>query len=618
MPSKVGAMPHPSGRKESHGRKGRRNQGITMEDLKKQTAKRLAQEQNRQNRQSTNPSQGSKKKGAHQLKATKGESIRGKQPNGLDLNNSNPSMMVKAAYSQGSKGTLRRHNPQKSHAPQDNIHHVGSFREHPKIKVHENYYRETQPVRTLKDNRQFLAQTNKANVAHTNTLPHGLTVTELKEMTRARLASESAKERNGSHPSYQSGGNQRYSVLHRPDDYGSRLKPNRQRFRSHDGFSSRNRVNSSESLSSAPPDVFQHVDPRQMKAYSPRNIIRHSFSNEGYDNASVTSFNSIGSEYIGSDLSGVHTIQTPLNEDASRYSLNQSMSFSSENRAQEVSREDPSRVVTGLFDSSNRRRASTGSPPTLSNLLEDKPLTNAFFNEHNSGAQNLGLFHYVGKKSAPSSRGASPTSLLQSNQSDIWGDIFSRSESLTMASTLTQSFDSSGTNDNGGFIPTHNSRSFLRQNSLGGTVPNSVAESVLDPSPPKNERSTQNNLAKNSQLFSEPLRNTASWNKTNLTDNVGGDQLVMSRLGNDLNSYLKLQSGKDTDLTSFRSLSSDLPLANGALERQDGPSLLPRSFEAHANVQNDLRTQGIYAEMNSSHNMPPQREDFVQKNGVLK
>ena len=432
-------------------------------------------------------------------------------------------------------------------------------------------------------------------------------------MTRARLATESNVEIAGNHQSLKSGGNQRYSVRIRSDEYGNRLKPTRQRFRSHDGISPRNRINSSESLSSAPPDVVHYGDPRQLNSFSPRNPIRKSYSHEGHDNVSVTSFNSIGSEYI-SDMSGVHTIQSSLNEDASRYSLNQTLSFSSENRANEVPREETSRGGTALFDSSNRRRALTASPPTLSNLLEDKPLTNAFLNQNKSGSQGLGLFHYVGQTSAPSSRGPSPTSLqLQSDQSDIWGDIFGRPESITMAPTLTQSFESLETKNGNGSLPT---RAFRRQASLGGMVPNSVAESVLDPSPPQHQGSTHSELLSSSQLFGGPLRSAASWGNTDMTDKVGGDQLVMSQLGNDLNSFLRLQSGERSDFASFRPLSQsdDLPLAQGALDRLDGPSLFSPSFEARAQ---GIQISNNGADVNSSHNIPVNQKDFVQERGML-
>jgi len=591
-----------------------------MEDLKKQTAKRLAQEQNRQNRQTLNPSQG-KKKGPQQVTGRKGEDlpvIRVKQHKGLGSNE--PTAMANEVHGQGSQRAFRKLHSNKIHAPHDSIHQAGSFRQHPKIKVHENYYREP-PVPVLKVRRQvFAAPTHKPTVGHTNTLPHGLTVTELKEMTRARLATESSVEIAGNHQSLKTGGNQRYSVRIRSDEYGHRLKPTRQRFRSHDGISPRNRINSSESLSSAPPDVVHYGDPRQRNSFSPRNPIRKSYSHEGHDNVSVTSFNSIGSEYM-SDMSGVHTIQSSLNEDASRYSLNQTLSFSSENRANEVPREETSKGGIALFDSSNRRRALTASPPTLSNLLEDKPLTNAFLNQNESGAQGLGLFHYVGQKSDSSSRGPSPTTLqLQSDQSDIWGDIFGRPESITVAPTLTQSFESLETKNDNGSLPT---RAFIRQNSLGGMVPNSVAESVLDPSPPQHQGSTHSKLL-GSQLFGGPLRSAVSWGSTDMTDKVGGDQLVMSQLGNDLNSFLRLQSGEKSHFTSFRSLSQseDLPLAQGALERLDGPSLFSPSFEDSDKVQNVVRAQDIQishngADVNSSHNIPVNQKDFVQERGIL-
>ena len=101
-----------------------------------------------------------------------------------------------------------------------------------------------------------------------------------------------------------------------------------------------------------------------------------------------------------------------------------------------------------------------------------------------------------------------------------------------------------------------------------------------------------------------------------MTDKVGGDQLVMSQLGNDLNSFLRLQSGERSDFASFRPLSQsdDLPLAQGALDRLDGPSLFSPSFEARAQ---GIQISNNGADVNSSHNIPVNQKDFVQERGML-
>ena len=435
--------------------------------------------------------------------------------------------------------------------------------------MHENYYR-PQPSQAVNSHRQLYGgPTHKPTVGHVNTLPHGLTVTELKEMTRARLASESAMEKNGAHqpPVHNQ---QHYPARSVPDEYGQRVNSTRPRFRSHDTLSSpRHRVNSSDSLSSAPSG-----DARQFSSFTPHNVIRKAYSHEAYDNISVASFNSIGSEYIASDVSGGHTIHSSLNEDASRYSLNQSNSFTSEARSSDVAGVGSSKSVKALFDSSTRRRASTASPPALSHLLEDKPLTSCFLSDKPVSHSLGGIFPDVRQSSSPSSRGGSPLSHLQSTNTDIWGDIFGRPESISAVPTLTQSGESSEIHD---FAPT---QEVQREASLGGLVPNAVAESVLNPFPINHQGSfdAQRIPINNSG----PLRSVASWDETekNMTDKFGGDHFVMSQLGNDLSSILQLNSNDDAKFSSFRSLSNSDD--HEIMDRQNGPSLMSQSFENNA------------------------------------
>lgn len=577
-----------------------------MEDLKKQTAKRLSQEQNKQNRQIQSPSHGNKK-GNSQLKGLTGENLpilRVNHHRGLGMYDS---ASATQSVPQGTQGPFRKHQPQMSHNTSAHFHQGHVRQHHPKIKVHENYYRPQQSQAVNSHRQLYGGPPHKPTVGHVNTLPHGLTVTELKEMTRARLASESAMEKNAVHQPPVHNQQQHYPARSVPDEYEHGMNATRPRFRSHDTLHSpRHRVNSSDSFSSAPPG-----DTHRFSSATPHNIIRKAYSHEAHDNISVASFNSIGSEYIASDVSGVHTIHSSVNEDASRYSLNQSNSFTSEARATEGLGAGSSNSVKGLFDSSSRRRASTASPPALSNLLEDKPLASCFLNENEPVSHGLGgIFPHVRQNSAPSSRGGSPLLHLQSNNTDIWGDIFGRPESISLVPTLTHSGESSGSEF-------HDFASIQRESSLGGIVPNAVAESVLDPAPLNHQGSfdAQKSPIHESKVF----QNVGSWDDTenNLTDKVGGDHLVMSQLGNDLSSILQLNSHDGSKFSSFRSLSQSID--HETMDRQNGSSSISPSIGTNAEGRGGPSVQEINPDndVNVSHEMSLHQGGFGDR-GLLK
>lgn len=178
--SRVGAVPQvaPSKQKRQYERRDRRRKGITMEDLKNQTAIRLAKEQ----RQSEVLAFGS---------------------DGPSSSNSNPSQTQASPSQVGSQVEHLAHTPYQ--ATRQEYRHDSSptpmQSQLPVVRSPARYTRDQ-----CVDYRQLSSsgtpsldpstQPTSKNCGKTK-LPHGLTVNELKEMTKARLQAETNRNENG-------------------------------------------------------------------------------------------------------------------------------------------------------------------------------------------------------------------------------------------------------------------------------------------------------------------------------------------------------------------------------------------------------------------------------------
>ena len=238
-------------------------------------------------------------------------------------------------------------------------------------------------------------------------LPHGLTVHELKEMTKARLQSEAAEKSNDFHE-IQAVSRDRVSPL----DFDSGEPPWRDRAMSRDS-SSTGRMNSNHVTSYfqnhqvAPKTVQTQHQPQpqiSLPNYNPTRMVGGSCSpfraarNDTWESTSVLSHNTIYSDNLGSEsasevgsfghqssknrsftypvVQNVQSLDT-ANTPATPFGYKESRSFSNPSPVQ-ASPHRGSGVLGGqpLFNAAvggNRRRAVTLSPNTGS-ILEDRPL----------------------------------------------------------------------------------------------------------------------------------------------------------------------------------------------------------------------------------------------------
>jgi len=364
----------------------------------------------------------------------------------------------------------------------------------------------------------------------TKTYRHGLTVQELKEMTKARLAAEA----NGKQLSDQNSGMQRRPNFNESDVLMNRSLHDvswknemRERVDSYDdSFHSdaaiRQRLNSTETSSSAPPATVwrqkydltnTHQDDSnkysrndatlrmyqvpQQQAGLPHSSslisqdrsalstkrqdltmsIHNSFSNDGFDSNSVHSFSSaVGSDYLGSENSGFPASQRQQKHSSA--SVNRSMSYPVGADSGD-SLESPN-----TFDGTSicgRNNATTLPPPELSHLYENKPLLSdgdliqAYRKLGSISHSHASKLHEV---ESTNSHISSPASVRgEEISNDRYCSIFGQSSSETEP-TITLSADSFCDENNITLCHRNISDGVVSRN---GELPNSVAESVLKP-----------------------------------------------------------------------------------------------------------------------------------------
>lgn len=415
--------------KGSKANRGNRSKGITMEDLKKQTALRLAQENN-----------------DHPLHRDIHLRQQGGQLYPRNLNSNN------YAYSSPDHRQQLQHlPPQEQHylmqqnggylgapgynpmSPQDqNVMPPGIADNH-MVESHQtgNYMpRATQPLQPtsgvgLPPNTMYMPQQQpftsyspdvphhgrSMNRNNTNTvkhkLPHGLTVHELKEMTKARLQSEAIEKSHEYAETQAAVARDRVSPL----DFDSG-EPLRDRAMSRDS-STAGRINNNQvspylqNHQVAPKMVQTQVQPQSQMGFHQSNVLggapspsfRQAARNDTWESTSVASHNStIYSDNLGSESAsdgsfihnsnhrnrsftypaaqGVQSLDT-ANTLAPSYGQKESRSFSNPSPVQ-ASPHRGAGLIGGqsLFNAAvggNRRRAVTLSPNTGS-ILEDRPV----------------------------------------------------------------------------------------------------------------------------------------------------------------------------------------------------------------------------------------------------
>lgn len=367
-------------------------------------------------------------------------------------------------------------------------------------------------------------------------LSHGLTVQELKEMTRARLASEVTDETGSMSPTG-------------PNDDEQH---NRQRVYSHEAVrtdAARSRIDSSDSFRSAPaayaPSSFrqrlyseQSYNNPVVKSRSSSRLnntgISSFYSQDAGDSGSVNSFASGygGDSHFGSDASGIYTTATSSSRD-----LGRSVSFPVGENVEESDQYSPF-MASASFETGSRRLAANCLPsPALSNLLEDRPFSPEIGNSFSGEGQR---FDFAGFPASPAvHRGA------------FSDEVFSVA---TPSTSQSYGFsDSHFTNDNAPApapVPVLTGN-FDRPGSRGAELPKSVAESVLGSSGGLLSEFFQDDSYKPSPLRAG-IRNP--WNESN--------DLGVSKLETDLKNLIFSESNNaaalvdDFPFSSFHSNSS--------------------------------------------------------------
>lgn len=547
MPNaRVGAMPHTQAPTEHHHvglkkqtKERRKQKGITMEDLKQQTAVRLAKEQRRRN--AVTASRNARGKILSQ-DPRKGRIVNvGPLETSVSCDNSVGSASL---HSNPNHSLNQTHNiaPSFSQGSVDDFPHSSfsfgdrdptsvppsrqqqlSIQESPNVQgyanaqnqaTHQsqsNYYPGHQS-KFVAPNQQhsskvqgLAAQVGVGGSSNSSKLPHGLTVQELKEMTRARLALEAAevketiiKSSNSvesdllSQPQTQIPTNSNHQPRQRvfsQDSRSDHMSMNRQRLHSTDSFGSieRQRLGSVESFSSAPSTSFGN------SGYN-RGLLTSSTSYDHLEQPSVSSFS-----YDAVDNESLST------------ALGSESFFGSESHATKYS-------------------------------------TNSTTYNKNPFSQNKG---------SPISHAS--TKVTTNGHNDGWGEALVRASSPSSIPTVAHSSGSFGANDNEnpqGFfsLPMVGPGKLSRMVSAGAVLPNSVAESVLDHTDADvfNDFKSTTNLSspeatpRTSNDRSVPYAFPWSNSKKEKTEDVSED-LAVSRLHSGWNSMLNIEGNDSPD-----------------------------------------------------------------------
>ena len=404
-------------------------------------------------------------------------------------------------------------------------------------------------------------------------LSHGLTVQELKEMTKARLATEATDETASASASISATatGSEDHQYPHpNPNNNNNNNSNNpnsdpRQRVYSYEG--TRQRFDSADSFRSAPSTSAQSSSNFRnpfAKSRSSTRLHQHAAistfgSMDGGDNASVTSYASgIGTEsFVGSEASGFY------NSTCSSRDLVRSGSFPHGETRHETEHELYGQYMTSTSTSfeTSRRHISSGLPsPGLSNLMEDKPF------HSDLGASFSGEGNRFDFGGLPVSPAVHRSAFGEEALSDFLPNTHSHSHSHSSSSNqhrpITPSNMQSHTFSDPIPLPIpelKNMGVLERQTSRGGELSKNVAESVLG--------SPQFNA---SDSFSKDLVQDAThpWDESN----DGG----FSKLQTDLNNLLLSENNNNVDsfpFSSFQSKSTSTAAAAGVKKESDWSSL---------------------------------------------
>jgi len=461
--------------------------GITMEDLKQQTAERLAKQQESRQRKNSrhqqHKSKSSQSHASHESLQGHGHSTAQPNPYGPATDNtcqrhSSFESENSSASIYSSEASVSNYSQSPSQGPCSSFQgsaqhsHRSGHKQHDHVKGQSrNISKITSPYVPLK------VQKVPAKLP-----THGLTVQELKEMTRARLASEATEESG--------------SVNTTP--------VTRQRVYSHEGAASvRQRIDSSESWRSAPAPNLGRNNFTKPRSSSRLNVHQRQqpglssfYSADAADNVSVNSGYG-GDSYMGSDASGMFTT-------SSSRDLGRSVSFP----ATSESASDYDMYTAVSFETGRARVTTAGlTSPTLSNLMEDKPFTPSISASFSGEGRN---YDFAGLPASPA---------VQSP--------FGRRQPVTPSSRQTFSFsDDRPIQDNSRFsIPELPPVQLERQSSRNDELSKHVAESVLRPS---------NILADNFDDYKpSPAKDEVVQNPWKKNDSGG-----ISKLESDLNNLL--------------------------------------------------------------------------------
>jgi len=350
-----------------------------------------------------------------------------------------------------------------------------------------------------------------AGSSNSSKLPHGLTVQELKEMTRARLAAEAAESTESTLPPTESTDNDLSSQVHNPprqrvysqESRSSQIN-NRPRIFSADSFGSieRQRLGSVESFGSAASAVFNNP------GYQRNILAQPSLSNEQLEQPSVSSFS-----YDAMD--------------------NESL-------------------TSGLGSESFFGSETVGSRTT----------------KYSANSLGYNLPYSGFNKGSPSSHG---TKVTANTRNDGWNGPFARSTSPSSVPTVAQSCSSFGASDNDSsslFPKLPIGGRLERLVSAGAVVPNSVAESVLGSSEEggrKEATESFHDYGAQSNLVS-PVSNqgksigsneavtpyTFLWSTSRESANdTGSGNLAISGLQSEWNSLLHIEGRNDSSPDNF-------------------------------------------------------------------
>jgi len=509
------------------------SKGITIEDLKYQTAMRLAQEQSRRaitfasNRKpsaSTAPLS-STSSTYHKGSDHKFKSIGNIEPNFSSIEWQNMSQNHISNHNRKSRQPnkteqtsryllsptqkITRLNRSRRDGGGDGIGDMGpseQFQQH----VNHHYHSPSDSIchsPEVKSQLAVVPSTNYKRQTSTKTYRHGLTVQELKEMTRSRLAAEANEDqltdsgssmkskskflkdpvRRMARDTHNSGGTLLQNIRERLRfDISSKQKLNTSGSisPSHSGFSRETNANQEDKIEQfenvrmyevAQQQAFLHHSP-PLRAQDPTTLtqrhhdhlsaIHGSYSNDAYDNSSVHSFNSgIESEYFGSE-----NISYPsgyLRHRSASYPIPAEFCNTLENKDPRLNTNIFGASSMGLTDCSLRRSSATDEASHYAPFMALQK--NDSFPSSSDSFVSSHSFPRVKKPAVPTDgfySGIIGQGSSETQPTINLSDSYCGSEDNSIAPL---NFGASDRNVLGGVI------------SRNGDLPNSVAESVLTP-----------------------------------------------------------------------------------------------------------------------------------------